>query len=796
MNKILSITKFIIGWPLAVISLFFILKLIYSNSSSLFKIQSLDLNSLILSFVFFLLYFIFRGLLWNEIVKEKGNNLSFKKTFYFWEVSEIKRYTPGNIWSFVSRASLFSKDNLDNKQIFSGLITEAVLTILASFFLSFFYISQILKNYFLSNLLFFFVLVSALIFILLSKINFKLFEKLKLNFIKSSISPSKNISINIKFYFIAIAAFFMYSIATFFGANSVFHLDLRHFVEFSSLFAFAFLIGYLSIITPMGLGVREGVVTVGLSSFVSLPTAGLISIFTRVLFIISEVIFILTLFLWNKAKSVKLEKIENFILNHKYEVLLIIFCLTYILYYVTASFLRYDNFYTGRFDLGNMDQTVWNTIHGRIFQLTDPNGTNSISRLSIHADFILILISPLYLIWSNPRMLLLLQTIVLAIGAIFVFLISKNVLKKKNISLIFATIFLLNPAIGFTNLYDFHPVTLATTFLLATFYFFYKKNYLWFFVFAALAAICKEEIWAVISIFGLYLIFKNIFDFIKIKKLNKREFLLGGFILVLFLSVFYYLIWIAIPSVRGSAHFALSYYSDFGSSPSSIAKTIILNPIKTFGTLFGEDRIGYIIQLLLPVAFLPLISVEYLIFAIPDLLVNLLSNNPQLHQIYYQYSAGITPFLFISSIFSIKKILEKFKFIKIEWLIYLLIVSSLIGAYRTGPLPFSKQPNIDMFEKPLDNKKTISKFIASIPKKYSVAATNNLGSHLSRRKRIYTIPEGLDRADYILFLLNDGSAQPTLGDQIKMEKTLESAGKYKLIYKLGVFAAFKKIDQS
>jgi uncharacterized membrane protein len=54
-----------------------------------------------------------------------------------------------------------------------------------------------------------------------------------------------------------------------------------------------------------------------------------------------------------------------------------------------------------------MDQTVWNTIHGRIFQLTDPNGTTNISRLAFHADLILVLISPLYLIWSSPEMLLL-----------------------------------------------------------------------------------------------------------------------------------------------------------------------------------------------------------------------------------------------------------------------------------------------------------------------------------------------------------------------------------------------------
>src|ERR1035437_4386206 len=124
----------------------------------------------------------------------------------------------------------------------------------------------------------------------------------------------------------------------------------------------------------------------------------------------------------------------NFIKRHKYALALLSFIALYIAYFTTASFLRYDNFFTGRFDLGNMDQTVWNAIHGRIFQLTDPNGTTNISRLAFHADFILVLISPLYLIWSSPEMLLLLQTVILGLGAIVVYFIAKNIIKNKNLS--------------------------------------------------------------------------------------------------------------------------------------------------------------------------------------------------------------------------------------------------------------------------------------------------------------------------------------------------------------------------
>ena len=54
--------------------------------------------------------------------------------------------------------------------------------------------------------------------------------------------------------------------------------------------------------------------------------------------------------------------------------------------------------------------------------------------------------------------------------------------------------FLLNPSIQAANWLEFHPVTLAPTFLLAAFYFLVTKRTGWFALFAVLAASCKEEI--------------------------------------------------------------------------------------------------------------------------------------------------------------------------------------------------------------------------------------------------------------------------------------------------------------
>jgi len=462
-----------------------------------------------------------------------------------------------------------------------------------------------------------------------------------------------------------------------------------------------------------------------------------------------------------------MKKILNLIKSPELVLFTLIFI--YIIYFTTASFLRYDNFYTGRFDLGNMDQTVWNTINGRIFQASNDDGS-IVSRLSSHADFMLILLSPFYLIWSHPKMLLLIQSFVLGIGAIFVFLIAKGVLENKTLALVFSFLYLMSPAMQFTNLYDFHPVTIATTTLLAAFYFLLKQKYFLMILFLLLSGLAKEQILIINSIFGLFLLFKI-----------KRKIL--GLLIVLFsLIIFFYLIWVAIPANAGGQHFALSYYSDFGDSPGEVIRNVVFSPQKIISTILEGGRIDYLRQLFMPLGFISFFAPVYLIFAAPDLLINLLSNNSQLHQIYYQYSATITPFIFISSIFGVRQFVKWFPKIPKFYITSYLLIFTLFSAYFFGPLPGAKNPNIDMFIKPLKDKITIENFLSQIPEKYSVAATNNLGSHLSQRQTIYTIPYGVDKADMVLFL----KERSELIDNVKKNKN------YSEVLKIDDFIAFKR----
>jgi uncharacterized membrane protein len=193
----------------------------------------------------------------------------------------------------------------------------------------------------------------------------------------------------------------------------------------------------------------------------------------------------------------------------------------------------------------------------------------------------------------------------------------------------------------------------------------------------------------------------------------------------------------------------------------------------------------------MPLGFFPVFAPLVFIFAAPDLLINLLSNNGNFHQIYYQYTATITPFVFIAGIYGMVFIKKRF-YLKNEFIIFYLLMVTIISAYFYGPLPGAKNPNIDMFTQSQSDRAFIAEYLKSIPRQYSVAATNNIGAHLAHRKYLFTIPTGMEKADVIAFLLGDRFAQPSPKAQWDMVDSLRNNPNYILRVERGNFIVFEK----
>jgi uncharacterized membrane protein/uncharacterized membrane protein YbhN (UPF0104 family) len=779
-----SLLKFAIGWPLSLLALFFIGKILYDQAPSVLpNIRTIN-PFLVASGLFcFILFYFLRSFIWYRIIKGYGHKISFKESGYMWSMSELKRYIPGNIWAVLGRAVLFSKHGVTKKEMGSGYIIEAALFVLGSVVVALLALPFLLPNY--SEQIGHLIIILVGIILLLYIFNRKVFELGLPRFARNDgikkvvhfLFPPFSIQENFLLILISSSALFFFGLGNYLVMSAVFGTDPQLLWQLIGVFVFAFVTGYLSFITPAGIGVREGITIYALTKIVSAGLAAFAALFTRVVLIVAELLFILMSYLWFKSENTFVARAEKWIAKYPYESIVVFMGFLYTVYLSAVSFLRYEHYYTGRFDLGNMVQTVWNTVHGNFFMMTNPDGIEQVSRLAFHADFILILLAPLYALWQDPKMLLLIQSAVIGAGALFVYLIANEVIKNKNISLVLAFAYLINPSLQRANMYDFHAVVLATTFLLATFYFLLKKKYWMFILFAVMAAICKEQIWLIIALFGLLFMILH------------KKWLWGASIFIVCVGMFFFLVDFAIPnSLRGN-HFAIEYYSDFGSSPLDIAKSIILSPDRVIETAMEPERMKFLRQILSPLGYISLAFPFFLIFAGPDLLISILSSNANLYQIYYQYTATMTPFIFISAIYGCWVVLQlnKLSFLQKQEsrflvppkgearpeggksgmtisvvLIAYILYWSLHTAYMFGPMPGSKEPNIAMFTKPFPDKQFIDQFIANIPQDATVSASNNLGSHLSQREVIYVLPHAIDTADLILISDKDNYAASTI----------------------------------
>ena len=149
--------------------------------------------------------------------------------------------------------------------------------------------------------------------------------------------------------------------------------------------------------------------------------------------------------------------------------------IVYAAVFTTLAFRKYAAYNMGMLDLGGIDQAIWNTLHGSLLHVTSVDWGN-ISRLGAHFEPIFILISPVYLLWDDARVLLIVQTLFIVAGAYPLFLIAKERLRNEGAAFCAALCCFLYPAVQWANISDFHGDPLAIPFLLFALYFLEKKK--------------------------------------------------------------------------------------------------------------------------------------------------------------------------------------------------------------------------------------------------------------------------------------------------------------------------------
>ncbi len=392
----------------------------------------------------------------------------------------------------------------------------------------------------------------------------------------------------------------------------------------------------------------------------------------------------------NKITNMKFlnsfKKSNSSINNSKKIVYLLIITYSF-LFSIITCFLTYYTFSFCGYDLGIFDQSLWNTINNKKFFYNPLEGNN---HFQSHFQPILLLILPFYFFYQSPVTLLIIQSIILGLGAFPIYLLSKDLTNKK-IALIFALIYLCYPALHGLNSAEFHPISLSTTFLLFLFYFYQKEKIIPYFIFLILSLMTKEEVFLITFFLGIYEIINKIdFKMFKNRKVIKFKTIKFGLITIITSILWAFFTYQIIPIL-----FSWNYSSHFGrwdhiSQEKSLAKLILdiikpKNLPKIFGILFSQSSFEYLISIFFPIIFLSILSPETLIICFPSIFANLTSNINHMRSIYTQYQATIIPFIFISAIYGAKKI----NHINRNKIVYLILILQVISMIFISPIPIA-----------------------------------------------------------------------------------------------------------
>jgi len=409
---------------------------------------------------------------------------------------------------------------------------------------------------------------------------------------------------------------------------------------------------------------------------------------------------------------------------------------------------RYARYNATGFDLAFYDQILWRTAHGDVMGLTieGDHWTN----WAFHVEPILLLIAPFTRIFSDTRWLLILQTVVLAVGAVPVYRIARREWPNPWISTLFAALYLLYPTIGWADKFDFHPITLTTPLLLFAFDSAELKRWRLTSILLLLAMLCKEEVGFLVAIFGLYWYLSPV---------RWR----GGLIWLI-IGIGWTLIgfFVIIPAAQGKLFLPdqadLRYAWLFHGTLSD-----------KLAYLTGPDtpvKIRFLIQLFAPLAFTSLLKPRILAIAAPIVGLSLLSTRISQSSVYHHYMADVVPFLLIASIKGthelptlLRKIGARMRPVSVQRAI-LIAMSTATALLFVIFNPFTfipREPYAPIYGwesgASLDGLNAVG---ALIPADACLTTSNNIAAHYGQRTYLYVVGIGnYTECDRVLIDLAD-----------------------------------------
>ncbi len=398
--------------------------------------------------------------------------------------------------------------------------------------------------------------------------------------------------------------------------------------------------------------------------------------------------------------------------------------------------IRIDEVFTAHAqDTGNMWQTMWNVGHGHGFTMTFSNTGEQVSRLAIHADYLLILLAPLS--WfATSDALVALQALAAVAGAWFLWSAVIAITSRPSLGYALAAGYLLSGAVVYPVLWQVHPVTFLFLFGLA----------------GIEAIVLRRRAWVLVMWFGLALITKENVGFLIgpiwwyfLRAYDRRRlawWLLG---IGLAWSTAHFAWFIPAARTDGTNHFAWAmYYGSLGETPGEILRRLLQGG-ELGWRLMRPDHVVTALAMILPMVGLACLSPVALL-ALPALLPHWLSDTKTVHTIFHIAHVPAMVVLLIAGLDGLRRWRRIAQW---RWLPLAVILGSVAMSVAMSPYPWSWQWQPEMWTRDPGRMSVLAQR-QLLPPTASVSFTRELGPQWRSYEYSALFPQAWMSVEYIV----------------------------------------------
>jgi len=266
---------------LIVIIFYFLAKNLYVNWNEIAEYDwNLNYYFLTFSFVLLIIVSILIALGWNLILRMLGAKLSYKRALKIFFVTELAKYIPGKVWTMVGKVYLCAKEGIPVAKTSASVVILPLIQVVSGMLIFLASLPFWTKTSdFMNNLYFLFPLIPIGLILLHPAIMIR-----PLNFVLTKLKQ-KPVELNIRYRDILLILLLWCGFWALVGVTYYFLVVSVSFFPVSwlpvaiGIFAIA---GVSQFLTPSGIGVLEGVLTVLLGLYLPVHIAILIALLARV----------------------------------------------------------------------------------------------------------------------------------------------------------------------------------------------------------------------------------------------------------------------------------------------------------------------------------------------------------------------------------------------------------------------------------------------------------------------------------------------------------------------------------